>query len=429
MQKNKGKMLWGILVLVIVLGAAGYFLFLKKAPAGTEAGGETPEKTEAAGAATPEGGESGTGAAPIQVKAVTARRGELVMTLKSPGEAYTERKVSLKMEVGGMIKNLAAREGLRVRENDSLVEIDDTEYRLSLEKLEATRLKNLSELHLEKQFAIADEVVSPETLARVDQTQAEYQTALSGFQAGKTSASDLEKAQRAYELALIDAGLKKDEIIATTKGLTGSEIDVKSARRTLEKTVLRAPFAGILTDLKVSPRERVEAGREVCTLVDLSRMKVRAKVLESEVGKMKPGRNVDLRFSAYPDKVFHGRVDSVGPIVDAADKTCPVFISVLDANEEIKPGMHAEVEIAAEIYADRLLVPQDAILVRGGRKLVFIVENGAVAKWRYVDIGLENEHFAEILPGVDATSGISEGDTVIIEGHFTLAHDSKVVVR
>jgi len=425
MAKNNTKTFLLVLGILIVLAAAGYFLFLKKAPAGNEA---ATEAAASGGAAAPAATEAGSEAAPVQVKAVIAKKGDLVMTLKSPGEAYTERKVVLRMEVGGTIRNLPAREGLRVRENDALVELDDVDYRLELERADATRLKNLSDLHLEKQYAVADEAVAPEILARVGQTEAAYNAALAGFQAGKTSAADLEKAQREYELALIDSGRKKDEIIATTKGLTGAEIEVKRARRNLEKTVLRAPFAGILTDLKVSPRERIEAGREVGTLVDLGRMKVKAKVLESEIGKMKPGRQVDLRFSAYPGKAFHGTVDSVGPIVDAVDKTCPVFISILDANEEIKPGMHAEVEIAAEIYTDRLLVPQDAILIRNGRKLVFIVDNG-VAKWRYVDIGVENEHFAEILPGVDSTSGISEGDTVIVEGHFTLAHDAKVVVR
>ncbi|MCX6565592.1 MAG: efflux RND transporter periplasmic adaptor subunit [Candidatus Aminicenantes bacterium] len=424
---RRAKIIPGILFLLSVLAVAGYLLFIKKTPAGYEAQTETSQiaGSESAASGSPEAASE---TAPLLVKAVTARRGDLVMTLKSPGEACTERKIVLKMEVGGAIKNLFAREGLRVREGDVLVEIDDAEYRLSLEKLEAMRLKYLSELHLEKQYAVADQEASPEALANLARAQAEHEAALASFRTGKIAAADLERTQRAYELALIDAGRKKDEIIATTKGLTGAEIDVKSARRTLEKTILRAPFSGILTDLKVSPRERIEPGREICTLVDLSQMKVRAKVLESEIRKMKPGRQAALRFSAYPDKVFHGLVESVGPIVDAADKTCPVFISVVDSGEEIKPGMYTEVEIAAEIYPDRLLVPQDAILVRGGRKLVFIVDNGT-AKWRYVEIGLENEHFAEILPGIDSTSGISEGDTVIVEGHFTLAHDSKVVVR
>jgi RND family efflux transporter MFP subunit len=196
----------------------------------------------------------------------------------------------------------------------------------------------------------------------------------------------------------------------------------------LEKTVIRAPFAGILTDLKVSPKERLEAGREICTLVDIGRIKVKAKVLESEIGKMQTGREVDLRFSAYPDKVFKGTVEAVSPIINTEDKTCAVHIGVANINEEIKPGMHAEVEIAAEINKDRLLVPQEALLVRGGRKLVFVVENG-IAKWRYVEVGLENEHYAEILPSTEPGWGVAEGEQVIIEGHFTLAHDARVAAK
>jgi hypothetical protein len=96
-------------------------------------------------------------------------------------------------------------------------------------------------------------------------------------------------------------------------------------------------------------------------------------------------------------------------------------------SEEIKPGMHAEVEFPTEIFTGRLLVPQQAILVRGGRKLVFAVE-GDVAKWRYIEVGLENERFAEVLPGKEPGWGVSAGDTVIIEGHITLAHDTKVSI-
>jgi RND family efflux transporter MFP subunit len=196
----------------------------------------------------------------------------------------------------------------------------------------------------------------------------------------------------------------------------------------LDKTRLRAPFAGIITDIRISPREHIDAGRELFTLVNLGRIRVKARVLESEIGKIKAGREVDLRFSAYPGKVFNGIVEAISPIVVAEDKTCSVYIAVNNPTEEIKPGMHAEVEIAAEIYRDRLLVPQEAILVRGGRKVVFVVDNG-LAKWRYVKTGLESGDFAEILPGERPEETVNEGEPVIIEGHFTLAHDSRVTVK
>jgi len=213
--------------------------------------------------------------------------------------------------------------------------------------------------------------------------------------------------------------------MAAGKGLTQAEINVKKAQMELEKTKIKAPFSGIICEIKVSPQEHVTSGRELFTLVNISRIQIHAKVLESEIAKMKVGRQADLRFSAYPGKVFEGKVKAISPIINPEDKTCKVIIDVANPVEELKPGMHAEVEIAAEIHKKKLLVPQEAILVRGGRKLVFVVENG-LAKWRYIEVGLENEDFAEVLRSERQGEGVKEGESVIIEGHFTLAHDARV---
>ncbi len=82
------------------------------------------------------------------------------MTLKSPGEAYTEKRIAIKAEVGGVVKNLYAVEGRHVREGDLLVELEDREYRLRLERLEAQRLRYLSELFVEKQYAATGQEAS-----------------------------------------------------------------------------------------------------------------------------------------------------------------------------------------------------------------------------------------------------------------------------
>ena len=413
--------------LILILAAAGiYFFVLDKSlakaegQAGTTAGGSDASPTASAPDQKVE-------AAPIPVKVDKAFLGDLVMTLKSPGEAYTEKRIAMKAEVGGVVKNLYAAEGRHVREGDLLVELDDREYRLNLERLEAQRLRLLSELFLERQFSVAEEPLAPSIGDKLAKAQAGYDRAAEGFKAGVASQADLEKAQAALELALIEAGRKKDEVQAATKGLTQAEVDIKIARLNLEKTRVRAPFAGIITDIKLSAKERLDAGRELFTLVDISRIKVKAKVLESEVGKVVAGREVDLRFSAFPGRSFRGRIEAVSPVIDPADKTCGVHVAMDNPSEEIKPGMHAEVEFPTEIFAGRLLVPQQAILVRGGRKLVFAVE-GDTAKWRYVEVGLENERFAEVLPGKEPGWGVQAGDTVIVEGHITLAHDTKVSI-
>ena len=412
--------------LIVGLAAAVYFLVLAKKPPAVENQAGTGPASSSNAPASPAPDQKAE-AAPLPVKVDKAFVGDLVMTLRSPGEAYTEKKITLKAEVGGDVKNLYAAEGKHVRDGDLLAELDDREYRLHLESLEAQRLRYLSELFLDRQFALAPSAPSPDVTDRLAKAQSDYDRVSQGFKSGVASQADLEKAQAALELALIESGRKRDEVQAATKGLTQAEVEVKVARLNLEKTRIRAPFSGILTDIKISPKERVDGGRELFTLVDISRIKVKAKVLESEVGKVVAGRGVDLRFSAFPGRTFRGRIEAVSPIINAEDKTCAVYVSMDNPSEEIKPGMHAEVEFPTEIFTGRLLVPQQAILVRGGRKLVFAVENG-VAKWRYIEVGLENDRFAEVLPGKEPGWGVTAGDTVIVEGHITLAHDTKVSI-
>jgi len=359
---------------------------------------------------------------PLSVKVAKARRGDLIIKLKSPGEAVTDRKIVIKAEVEGVVNKINVKESQHVKKGDFLIELDDKKYMLEVDSAEASRLSKLSELLLEKKFSSAENASADYDRKKISKIIEQFENTKKLYQKGLISREKYEDAQKEYEMVLIESGEKKDEIMAAAKGLTQAEVNVKKAKMNLQKTKILAPFQGIICDIQVSPGEHVTSGRELFTLVDISRINVHARVLESEIGKMKVGREVDLRFSAYPGKVFKGRVKAISPIVNAEDKTCKVIIDVANPEEEIKPGMYAEVEIAAEIYENRLLIPQEAVLVRSGRKLVFIYDDG-LAKWRYIETGLENEDYAEVLDNV------KEGELVLVDGHFTLSHDARVKIE
>lgn len=405
------KKILTIVLIVVFVGLCAYYFVVKK-------GDDSAEGEASSGGQAQETKSSET---PLQVKVEEAMLEDLIIKLRSPAEAVTDRKIVMKTEVQGIIKNLNVKESKHVGRGDLLVELDDQEYRLSYENAEAARLKAFSEMLVEQRFADVAGESGGEQRSALNNAKTLFEEAGKQYQKGLISREEYERRSRLYERALIESGEKKDEVVAAMKGLTQAEISVKKAQLDLEKTKIRAPFSGIITDIKVSPGEHVSVGRELFTLVNISRIQVHAKVLESEIGKMQVGREVDLKFSAYPGKVFKGKVSAISPVVNPEFKTCKVFIDVENPKEEIKPGMHAEVEIAAEIHKNKLLVSQDAILTRSQRKLLFVVEDG-LAKWRYVEIGLENEDFAEILDGVKA------GEQVIVEGHFTLAHDARVKI-
>lgn len=400
-----------VLSLLIIIIGAGFFLGVKNFFLKNELQEDTKKTEESKVSAE----------SPLAVKTATVDRGRLVISLKSPGEAVTEKIIQMKAEVGGKIRSILIDEGQHVKKDELLVEIDDKVYQLELESQEADRLRVLSELLLEKQFAFSNTGGSSQKKEKISAAEEEFRKARQLFQQGMISQDEFEDISRKYELALIEAGQRREEIRAAAKGLTQAEIRVKKAKMDLEKTKIRAPFDGVITDIKVSPGQHVSPGNELFTLVNIEKIMVHVKVLESEVRKIKAGREARVKFSAYQDREFMGIVKAISPLIQPEDKTCKVIVSVSNPREEIKPGMHAEVEIAAEIYDDCLIVPQNAILVRGGRKLVFVVEDG-LAKWRYIQTGKENELYAEVLEGVE------EGDLVITEGHLTLAHDAPVKI-
>ena len=396
-------------LVVIVVGLVIFFLVIKKGPESS-----TDESSSNSGEDVQKAKDL-----PLPVKVTTAEKGNLVIRLKAPGEAVTNKKIAMKAEVSGVVQKFNVEESQHVKQGDLLVQLDDREYRLNLERADAERLSKLSTILVEKRFGELGERPASSDREKIQKAKEDYDNASELFRKGLISRKNFEQASADYELALIESGEKKDEILAASKGLTQSEVEVKKARLDLEKTEIRAPFSGIITDIKISPQEHLSSGRELFSLVDISHIQVHAKVLESEIGRLQVGREVEIKFSAYPEKVFMGRTKAISPIINPEDKTCKVVIEVDNPWEEVKPGMHAEVEIPAEIYKGRLLIPQEAVLVRAGRKLAFVVEDG-LAKWRYLEVGLENEDYAEII------DGIKEGEVVIIEGHFTLAHDARV---
>jgi len=402
---------------VVIAGSLIYFLVVKQ--------GLFSSEKEITGNVSEEVVE--TTETPLPVKVKTVKRGELVLTLRSPGEAVTDRIAVVKTEVSGKVGVLYVKESQSVQKGELLVELDNREFQLEVERAEASRLQILSELLLDNQFAEKNTSVSASFIKKIEDEKKIYERVYQQYQQGLVSEEEFESAFKNFEIMMIESGQKKDDILAATKGLTREEINVKKARLNLEKTRILAPFSGIITDIKVFEQQQVTAASELFTIVNTERITVHAQVLESEIGKMRVGREVDLFFSAFPDDVVKGRVKVVSPIVNSEDKTCKVIISIANSGVNIKPGMHAEVEIAADIFKDRLLVPQEAIIVRSGKKMVFVVDEDR-AKRRYIETGQENEYYAEVLENSEVDSGLRDGEIVIVEGHFTLAQNARVRV-
>ena len=194
------------------------------------------------------------------------------------------------------------------------------------------------------------------------------------------------------------------------------------ARRDLEATVIRAPFAGEVADCPLTAHGEVVPGQRLLTLLDLSSTVVEAGVLEHDIARVRPGQPARIVLVSLESEAFSGTVVAVNPLIDPASGTYrATVIARPPGGLHVRPGMLAGVRIATAYEPGMVVIPQEALLHREGRTVVFVVRNGR-AEWRYVTPGPANGTESGILLGINA------GEEVITQGHLVLAHDARVSV-
>jgi RND family efflux transporter MFP subunit len=316
----------------------------------------------------------------IPVEAAEVIRDTLVISVTAAGEAAAVRQTTMLAQVSGRVERLLVRENDRVTTSSLLLAVDSTE--LALEVARALAAKRSAEASYKETTLFDDRV----------------------------------------EDARIRA--ERDAVARAKSGLGGAEVALRKAELDLSRTRVVPPFAGRVASLQVVPGQWVRTGDQLMTIVDLDKIKVEVQVLEGEVGYLTAGRSARVSFSALPDEVFTGRIETINPIIDQATRTAKVTVMVDNPGGRILPGMYARLSLDARRFPDLILVPRAAILERDRRSMLFVHENGA-AKWRYVTTGLENESLIEIAPHAETQLG-APGEQVLVRGHYSLTHDAVI---
>ncbi len=380
-------------------------------------------------APAPQGSTTNVGLPPsegsVPVTVALARRGDIVMRISATGLTRARRQVVISPKVAGEIVRLPVREGQAVAQGSLLLKLDDREFLLALEQARADLLKAQVEYGLMKGDSTGSAPLADHShhgSLGLEASRRRWQQAERMAEQGQITPEEYDSARLEYETALVLSGQKRHEVIASKTGLSSAWNAFKRAELNLSYTEIRAPFSGVVADVNVETGQQVVPGQECLRLVDLAEVEVDLGVLESEIGLVQEGRRAEVSFVAFPGELFMGQVVSVNPRVDPETKTCRVRVRLSNPQGKLKAGMYAFAKLEGRIFRDRFIVPKEAILVRDNRKLVFIVRDG-LAKWCYVDTGLEDEYSVEI---VGSAFGLQEGEPVITSGHYTLAHDTPV---
>jgi HlyD family secretion protein len=332
---------------------------------------------------------------PIPVAAVAVEKGRVedTVTNSKSGTVESRKRASLSPETGGRVAALPLREGDRVRAGDPILRLADEDARSQLAYQERS---------LEAAQAGAAEACAAAAQAERDLVR---NRALAADRI--VSAAVLDQFQSRKETA--DAACE-----AAGARVRQAESAVALARVALDKTVLRAPFDGVVAELDCEIGEWImpsPAGvpmPPVVELIDPDSIYVSAPLDEVDVARVRAGLPVRVTMDAFPDGSFQGRVVRVAPYVLDLQEQNRTFEVEVELDDDafaraLVPGASADVEVILDAREDVLRVPSYG-LIEGKR--VLVVRDGT-ARSVEVEVGLRNWERAEI------RSGLAEGELVI----------------
>ena len=231
-------------------------------------------------------------------------------------------------------------------------------------------------------------IASPETVAQADKDLALAQ-------------SRLDDARRKYESLL--QGPNSADVAA-------AEARVAAAQSTLNLAYLIAPFDGTITQASPAVGDQVSMGTVGYRIDDLSHLLVDVQVSEVDINSVALGQTATLTFDAILGKEYQGKVVQVGQAGDTVQGVVSftVTIELTDADELVKPGMTAAVNVVVEEVKDVILIPNRAVrLVDGNRVVYILVENQPVQV--KIQLGSSSD-----LESVIASGDVKEGDLIIL---------------
>jgi HlyD family secretion protein len=208
-------------------------------------------------------------------------------------------------------------------------------------------------------------------------------------------------AKRAYDR--IADGPNKDDLAA-------AQARVDAAQATLDMAHLTAPFAGTVTETDLLPGDQVTAGMTAFRVDDLSSLLVDVELSEVDINSVNIDQPVTLSFDAILNKTYHGTVSEVSQAgtVTQGVVNFTVTVELSDADEQVKPGMTAAVNIVIKEIKDAVLVPSRAVRLVNNDYVVYILKEG-VPQQVSIRLGSSSDTMSVVVGG-----DLKEGDEVIL---------------
>ncbi len=317
-------------------------------------------------------GEAG-GPPAVPVEVAVARSDTVADAIPAMGQIEAVQSIDLRPDVEGRLVRILVQEGAQVEQGTPLFQVDDLELKAQVDR------------------AMADRDLARQALERTRQLMEQK----------ASSAADLERAE------------------ANARS-TQAQLDLLTVR--LDRTTVRAPFAGIAGQRYVSLGDYVTTSTRLLSLQTVDPQRAVFQVPERYADHVRRGQRVKFAVAALPGREFTGVVDFVDPVVQLPARTILVKADVPNARHELRPGMFIEARLVTAVRSRAVVIPEDAVVALQGADLVWVLQDGKVTR-RPVELGVRMPGFVEV------SSGVAAGEQVVVGGQERLAEGIPVTAR
>ena len=307
-------------------------------------------------------------AVPVEYSQVT--QGDIAAFFSSTATLESEEETEVVAKVGGVVKKILVEEGDYVNTEQVLAKLDDEKLMVQLDQTSANMQK------LEQNYKRSEELFKKNLISTEEFQQSKY---------------EYEYQKAAYDLAKLD----------------------------LDYTSIRTPIEGVISQRLIKVGNMVLPNEAVYSVTGMNPLLAILHIPERNINKLKVGHASALSVDAIKDKIFHGRIKRISPVVDPMTGTLKVTVEVYDRSMQLKPCMIERVHITYDTHQNTLLVPKDAVIEEDKASSLFVVQD-SMAFRKHVKLGYINTSHVEIIDGINL------GDTVVTTGKGSLKDSTRV---